>query len=270
MTVGANRADSAGTCRKPKLITWSGRQKNNPKRNRKVHEQFVMVKKYDYKTCGAKTRAGGKCKQRAMANGRCYLHGGKSLSGIASPHWKTGRWSKYIPKDLAENYTDALEDSDPLSLTDDIALLRAMISKHLVQMGQGDTHPAWIEAYQAYRKIDQAVKQGQAEKLLTALAQLEAIISPHSRAARAEQKVSGYIDQVGRIADKDRRLLIDRQRMLTIEQAMALLTAVVMGIRESVLKHCERATATKILTDTNTAYSRAIGSGNGDAVIDDR
>ena len=28
--------------------------------------------------CGAKTRAGGRCGQVAMRNGRCHLHGGKS------------------------------------------------------------------------------------------------------------------------------------------------------------------------------------------------
>jgi hypothetical protein len=197
------------------------------------------------------------------------MHGGKSLAGIAHPNFRKGRWSKYIPKGLAENYAEYLDDSDLLSLTDDVALLRAMTSKHLAQMEQGDTHPAWIEAYRAYRKLNQVITQGgEPSTLLATLAELEAIISPHSRAAKAEQKVAGYIDQVGRIADKERRLLIDRQRVLTIEQAMALLTAVVMGIRESVLKHCERTIATKILADTNAAYSRAIGSGNGDEIID--
>lgn len=28
--------------------------------------------------CGAKTRAGGKCRSRPMANGKCRMHGGKS------------------------------------------------------------------------------------------------------------------------------------------------------------------------------------------------
>ncbi len=31
--------------------------------------------------CGAKTRSGGSCRQPAMKNGRCRLHGGKSKSG---------------------------------------------------------------------------------------------------------------------------------------------------------------------------------------------
>ena len=32
----------------------------------------------DVARCGAKTRAGGSCKQPAMPNGRCRMHGGKS------------------------------------------------------------------------------------------------------------------------------------------------------------------------------------------------
>ena len=28
--------------------------------------------------CGAKTRAGGRCRRLAMRNGRCDMHGGKS------------------------------------------------------------------------------------------------------------------------------------------------------------------------------------------------
>ena len=31
--------------------------------------------------CGARTRVGGCCRQPAMPNGRCRMHGGKSKSG---------------------------------------------------------------------------------------------------------------------------------------------------------------------------------------------
>lgn len=41
--------------------------------------------------CGARTRIGGACRQPAMANGRCRLHGGKStgprtVAGLANSH----------------------------------------------------------------------------------------------------------------------------------------------------------------------------------------
>ena len=44
--------------------------------------------------CGAKTRKGGRCRQPAMKNGRCRLHGGKSLSGIQHGRYKHGRYTQ--------------------------------------------------------------------------------------------------------------------------------------------------------------------------------
>ena len=44
--------------------------------------------------CGAKTRKGGRCRQPAMKNGRCRLHGGKSLSGIQHGRYKHGRYTR--------------------------------------------------------------------------------------------------------------------------------------------------------------------------------
>jgi len=45
--------------------------------------------------CGAKTRAGAPCKRMpCTGRTRCNLHGGKSLSGVASRQWKHGYYSK--------------------------------------------------------------------------------------------------------------------------------------------------------------------------------
>ncbi len=65
-----------------------------------------MVKLFGSATCNAKTRAGGLCKNAPMANGRCRMHGGKSLCGIASPRFKHGRYSKYLVARLAGRYLE--------------------------------------------------------------------------------------------------------------------------------------------------------------------
>jgi len=46
------------------------------------------------KICGAKTRAGGICRQPAMKNGRCRLHGGKSKSGKEHGRYRHGMRTK--------------------------------------------------------------------------------------------------------------------------------------------------------------------------------
>jgi hypothetical protein len=48
------------------------------------------------KLCGAKKRRKDEtCRAPAMPNGRCRIHGGLSLGGIAHPNFKHGRRSKY-------------------------------------------------------------------------------------------------------------------------------------------------------------------------------
>jgi hypothetical protein len=44
--------------------------------------------------CGARTRAGGKCKGKPMRNRRCRMHGGASLDGYSHPNYKHGRYCK--------------------------------------------------------------------------------------------------------------------------------------------------------------------------------
>lgn len=56
------------------------------------------------KRCGAKTRSGKPCKNGAMANGRCRMHGGKSTGPPKENQnaKKHGFFSKYIPQETLE------------------------------------------------------------------------------------------------------------------------------------------------------------------------
>lgn len=73
------------------------------------------------KKCGAKTRSGGTCKNWAMANGRCRMHGGKSTG--APPEkikgkqnaMKHGLFAKYLPKETLE-IMDSINEIKPLDI----------------------------------------------------------------------------------------------------------------------------------------------------------
>lgn len=71
--------------------------------------------------CGAKTRSGKPCKNRAMANGRCRMHGGKStgappakLKGKQNAK-KHGLFAKYLPKETME-IVNEIEAIEPLEI----------------------------------------------------------------------------------------------------------------------------------------------------------
>ena len=53
-------------------------------------------------TCGARTRSGAPCKNVPMANGRCRMHGGSSLSGEAHPNYKHGKYAGLPPKKVRQ------------------------------------------------------------------------------------------------------------------------------------------------------------------------
>lgn len=85
--------------------------------------------------CGAKCRDGRPCTQRAMANGRCRMHGGKS-TGAPLIH---GRYSKHLKGDLLARYERSRNDPDLLSLREEVSVLDALISE-IVDEIERDPH----------------------------------------------------------------------------------------------------------------------------------
>lgn len=78
------------------------------------------------KTCTAKSkRSGNLCRNPAMENGKCRMHGGKSLKGFASSNFITGRHSKYLnhlPESKRERFDELLTLNEIPSLMENIAL----------------------------------------------------------------------------------------------------------------------------------------------------
>lgn len=79
------------------------------------------AKKKDDNLCGAKTRAGTPCKNRAMPNGRCRMHGGKSTGAPPAKLKKNnnankhGLFAKYLPKETME-IVNEIETMKPLDM----------------------------------------------------------------------------------------------------------------------------------------------------------
>ena len=94
--------------------------------------------------CTAKSkRSGRQCRKSAM-KGRtvCLAHGGRTPRGVASPNFKTGRYSRSLPGHLVADYERAINDPTLLSLRDDIALNETMITTLLQQLDESPDNPA--------------------------------------------------------------------------------------------------------------------------------
>ena len=159
-----------------------------------------------YKLCGARKRDGQPCRAAAMKNGKCRLHGGATPGGVASPHFRHGRRSRYLKLlsgDLRAGFRAALSDKQLLSLREEVALLTA--------------------------------------RTMQLLGRLRTQEGAEYEATWAELRTC--IRDKGKVAAAEWKRLVDLKSVLTAEQAMTLVGQVVAAVRESVT---DRATLQRI------------------------
>lgn len=187
-----------------------------------------------------------------MANGRCRMHGGTRAHGIAHPSYKTGAYSRYLPARLRETYLDAQTDETLLHLRERIALVETRLRDVLSRVDTGESGEVW-QALAASRKayLD-AVRATDFDKQREALSQVLDLIGRGHADYAAWRDVMSTLREVSRLIDLERRRMIDAQQMLTQQQAIALLTAMVDSVREHVQD-------TKILTAVQQTFDRLVG-----------
>lgn len=189
------------------------------------------------------TRAGSPCKRAPMLNGRCKLHGGASLVGIASPTLKTGRYSKHLPARLMGRYEEAVSDSELLALREDIALLDARLADLLSRVDSGEARVLWQaveDAWKAYRR-----KRGGPQER-DAFVALDQAISDGVNDYEAWGEIHAVIEQRRKLTESERKRLIEMRQMVTAEQAMLFVSALQDSIRRHVT---DRTTLTLIAQD---------------------
>lgn len=184
-------------------------------------------------TCGSKTRSNETCKNRAMSNGRCRMHGGKSLVGLGSPSFVDGKYSKFIPARLTARYGEALADTALLELKEEVALLDARLSDVLGRVDTGESGKLWETAQKALMQYKVTHKRDEVKAAL-ALMDLEDAILAGTSDYTAWGEIATIIEQRRRLVESERKRLVEMQQMITTEQAMALLAMVVDTVRRHV------------------------------------
>ena len=176
--------------------------------------------------CGAKTRTGGTCTQPAMQNGRCRMHGGKHPKGLASPHYKTGKYSRYLPARLTARYEEAVSDPALLELRGDIALTDARLADLLSRVDTGESGALW-QALQALRlDVITYKRAGDTVKMAEALNALLDTIGQAHADYRAWAEIGAVLDQRRRLVESERKRMVEMQQTLTVEKAMLLIGAI--------------------------------------------
>jgi hypothetical protein len=176
--------------------------------------------------CGAKTRAGGTCKRLAMSNGRCDMHGGKSLAGIAAPGYKHGRYSKVLPTRLAARYQEAIGDGELLELREEVALTDSRLADLLSRVDSGESGELWRLLRQARNELIAARRGGDAPGQAEAMNTILDLIGRGHADYAAWHEIAGVLEQRRRLVESERKRLVEMQQNLSVERAMLLIGAI--------------------------------------------
>jgi hypothetical protein len=165
---------------------------------------------------------GEQCKAKSRRTGeRC--RSGRSLVGAAASNYKTGRYSRLLPKGLATKYAAALDDPEWLALKDEIALSEARLGEALERLNEHET-PALLKLLDTeYGRLRTAIDAGNAAGVTRAMHALDDLFAKRTAVAGLWAEVDALIEQRRRLSDTEQKRLVAMQQMISSEQAMVLI-----------------------------------------------
>lgn len=208
--------------------------------------------------CNAKAKHTGKTCRRWAIPGKtkCKFHGGASLSGIAHPNFKHGKYSRYLPARLSERYQNARTDKDLLSLRDDIAVTEARISELLEKIDTGESGEVWKKLGVAGNAFQEAYATGNTDKLLAAVENIRVLVKDGQAETSLWLELQTLQEHRRKLTETENKMLIAKQQMISVEQLMIYIGVILDTIRTHVIQNTEKQVGTKILNGISQDFDR--------------
>lgn len=169
-----------------------------------------------------------------MPNGRCRLHGGKSLKGIASGTYKNGIYSRHLPTRLVATYEETIADKKLWELNDKAALVNSRIVELLSKLDTGETGATWKALRETFYEMRQANNQGKTADFSRLMLVMENLIDAGNSDYLAWMEITQQIALYKSLSESERKHLDQMDRMITAEQVMLMIAAITDVIRQNV------------------------------------
>lgn len=210
--------------------------------------------------CTAMSRQSGQqCKQNAVTGKSvCVYHGGKTPGGIASPHFKTGRHSKYLPTRMIEAYEAARQDGELLDLTNEIAVLDARINDLMRRVDTGEAGVLWGKAQTAFSDLESARVSQDADGMRTALFELGGLLKKGHSDYAVWAEIQNLMEQRRKLVETERRRRVDMHTMMRDDEAMLLVSYLISSVTTHVK---DRDTLAAIQLDLTRALGTRVPAG---------
>jgi hypothetical protein len=207
--------------------------------------------------CTAHKRDGSPCGMVAIhETTKCKKHGGKSLSGPGHPSFKSGKYSKHLPAQLAARYEEARANPRLLSLSDDIAVAEARLAALLAQVATGESAGCW-EALRttlgAFRAAQQAGNPSAMQQHFQTLSQ---VVERGQAGAGVWEEIRKTWEIRGKLIQTETKTLAAMQQIMTVQQVMVMLGAATDAVVRAVQAHADVVSGRAILRDVMGEFTR--------------
>jgi len=164
----------------------------------------------------------------------CWQHGAGRRGRPGGRPIIHGRYSQKLPDRLAGRYLEALADPHLLALREEVALTDTRIADLLERVDTGESGELWRGLKEAWREFEQARLIKNAGSVGAALTRIGQFIERGQSDYAVWAEIGRLLDQRRRLAESERKRLVEAQQIITTEQAMILLAAIVDVIRRNV------------------------------------
>lgn len=165
---------------------------------------------------------------------RCKHHGGKTVQGRDHPAFKSGRWSKSLPTNLAAKYDELVGDSEIINLGQDIALLDVRLTELLGRLETEESEFSWRKARQTFTSLRGALTSGDKTQVRDALQQLNQVLNSGAGADQNWREIREALQERRLLVESERRRLVDMHQMVTVEEVLILVTAISAVVNQNV------------------------------------
>lgn len=196
----------------------------------------------DYRQCTATSkRSGERCKGRAVNGSEvCYMHGGKTPKGAASPHFKTGKYSKALPQRMIAAYEAAASDPELLDLKQSVALIDARLLDLLSRVDSGESGVLWAETIKAFRALRKAYRGGDHIEVMKAFASMDTVIDSVMQDYAAWGEIKHLLDDRRKHVETQANVELKGERAVSANELMTFMGAVLNLIQSTVSSKDER------------------------------
>jgi hypothetical protein len=188
----------------------------------------------------------------------CQMHGGRTLMGLAPPRRKTDRYSRSLPTRLAAEYERAAHDPEPLTLRHALAIVDVRINDLLGRVEVGGAGRLWRHARAAWQTMKRVQAEGRPLLQTRAARELDGLLEQAVGDDAAWHEIIQLIEQRRKLVEAETKRLVAMQQMMTTEEAMLWLGAVVAILKRHI---ADRETLQQISLDLSALVSHRSGTG---------